>query len=171
MSLEYWLTKENFICDIMPQYYSKRGVHGWSRNIYRNAYKDTTKEFSLTGHLFHMWKGSCYKLLWPNVSLWLFLYILLSIIYHFIIFDDPRSRQMFEIICIYCGRFSNLIPITFLTGFYVNQVVSRWWDQFMSLPWPDQLAIKLVNFCPGAVIKFRDSKKAIKIWKNISLFA
>ena len=138
----------------MPQYYSKRGVHGWSRNIYRNAYKDTTKEFSLTGHLFHMWKGSCYKLLWPNVSLWLFLYILLSIIYRFIIFDDPRSRQMFEIICIYCGRFSNLIPITFLTGFYVNQVVSRWWDQFMSLPWPDQLAIKLVNFCPGAVIKF-----------------
>ena len=135
----------------MPQYYSKRGVHGWSKNIYRNAYKDTTKEFSLTGHLFHMWKGSCYKLLWPNLSLWLFLYILLSIIYRFIIFDDPRSRQMFEIICIYCGRFSNLIPITFLTGFYVNQVVSRWWDQFMSLPWPDQLAIKLVNFCPGMV--------------------
>ena len=135
----------------MPQYYSKRGVHGWSKNIYRNAYKDTTKEFSLTGHLFHMWKGSCYKLLWPNLSLWLFLYILLSIIYRFIIFDDPRSRQMFEIICIYCGRFSNLIPITFLIGFYVNQVVSRWWDQFMSLPWPDQLAIKLVNFCPGMV--------------------
>ena len=151
MSLEYWFTKENFICDIMPQYYSKRGVHGWSRNIYRNAYKDTTKEFSLTGHLFHMWKGSCYKLLWPNLSLWLFLYIFLSIIYRFIIFDDPRSRQLFEIICIYCGRFSNLIPITFLTGFYVNQVVSRWWDQFMSLPWPDQLAIKLVNFCPGTV--------------------
>ena len=147
----------------MPQYYSKRGVHGWSRNIYRNAYKDTTKEFSLTGHLFHMWKGSCYKLLWPNVSLWLFLYILLSIIYRFIIFDDPRSRQLFEIICIYCGRFSNLIPITFLTGFYVNQVVSRWWDQFMSLPWPDQLAIKLVNFCPGAVIKSRYFKKSIRI--------
>ena len=147
----------------MPQYYSKRGVHGWSKNIYRNAYKDTTKEFSLTGHLFHMWKGSCYKLLWPNLSLWLFLYILLSIIYRFIIFDVPRSRQLFEIICIYCGRFSNLIPITFLTGFYVNQVVSRWWDQFMSLPWPDQLAIKLVNFCSGAVIKFRYSKKAIKI--------
>ena len=154
MSIEYWFTKENFICDIMPQYYSKRGVHGWSKNIYRNAYKDTTKEFSLTGHLFHMWKGSCYKLLWPNLSLWLFLYILLSIIYRFIIFDDPRSRQLFEIVCIYCGKFSNLIPITFLTGFYVNQVVSRWWDQFMSLPWPDQLAIKLVNFCPGAVIKF-----------------
>ena len=117
----------------MPQYYSKRGVHGWSKNIYRNAYKDTTKEFSLTGHLFHMWKGSCYKLLWPNLSLWLFLYILLSIIYRFIIFDDPRSRQMFEIICIYCGKFSNLIPITFLTGFYgaVHVLLSRFYPDLI----------------------------------------
>ena len=38
-----------------------------------------------------------------------------------------------------------------MDGPSVNQVVSRWWDQFMSLPWPDQLAIKLVNFCPGTV--------------------
>ena len=121
------------------------------KNIYRNTYKDTTKEFSLTGHLFHMWRGSCYKLLWPNLTLWFTLYIILSIIYRFIIFDEPRSRQLFEILCIHAGRFGNLIPITFLTGFYVSQVVNRWWDQFMSLPWPDQLAIKLVNYCPGTV--------------------
>ena len=25
------------------------------------------------------------------------------------------------------------------------------WDQFMTLPWPDKLALKLVNFVPGAV--------------------
>ena len=159
MSLEYWFTKENFICDIMPQYYSKRGVHGWSKNIYRNVYKDTTKEFSLTGHLFHMWKGSCYKLLWPNLSLWLFLYILLSIIYRFIIFDDPRSRQMFEVICIYCGKFSNLIPITFLTGFYgaVHVLLSRFYPNLiliLSRFYPDLIQI-LSRFYPDFIwIKF-----------------
>ena len=42
-------------------------------------------------------------------------------------------------------------PIAFLTGFYVSQVVNRWWDQFMTLPWTDRLALKLVNFCPGTV--------------------
>lgn len=44
-----------------------------------------------------------------------------------------------------------MIPITFLTGFYVSQVVSRYWDQFMSLPYTDQLAYKLVTFVPGNV--------------------
>ena len=46
----------------------------------------------------------------------------------------------------------NMIPITFLTGFYVTQVVARYWDQFMSLPWPDKIAMKLVSFIPGKVI-------------------
>jgi hypothetical protein len=45
----------------------------------------------------------------------------------------------------------NMIPITFLTGFYVTQVVARYWDQFMSLPWPDKIAMKIVSFIPGKV--------------------
>ena len=46
-------------------------------------------------------------------------------------------------------RFYEIIPITFLTGFYVTQVVTRYWDQFLSLPWPDRLAYKMVTFFPG----------------------
>ena len=53
--------------------------------------------------------------------------------------------------CIYAEQMRSNIPITFLTGFYVSQVVVRWWDQFMSLPWPDFIAMKLVNYFPGAV--------------------
>ena len=45
----------------------------------------------------------------------------------------------------------NMIPITFLTGFYVTQVVARYWDQFMSLPWPDRIALKIVTHIPGKV--------------------
>ena len=48
-------------------------------------------------------------------------------------------------------RFKILIPIQFLTGFYVGEVVKRYWDQFMSLPVPDRLALKLVTFVPGKV--------------------
>ena len=46
----------------------------------------------------------------------------------------------------------HLIPVTLLTGFYVTQVVARYWDQFMSLPWPDKIAMKIVAFIPGKVI-------------------
>ena len=79
------------------------------------------------------------------------LYASLSALYRHIFYHDPKARQIFEIICVYAERFSGMIPITFLTGFYVSQVVSRWWDQFLTLPWPDKLALKLVNFCPGTV--------------------
>ena len=41
--------------------------------------------------------------------------------------------------------------LIFLIGFYVTQVVSRYWDQFMSLPWPDRIAFKLVSNIPGTV--------------------
>ena len=38
-----------------------------------------------------------------------------------------------------------------LIGFWVSQIVNRWWDQFMTLPCPDNLALKLVAFIPGRV--------------------
>ena len=47
-----------------------------------------------------------------------------------------------------------MIPITFLTGFYVSEVVRRYWDQYMSLPYPDRLALKLVSYIPGKVGDF-----------------
>ena len=81
------------------------------------------------------------------------MYTLLSLFYRHVLFNDPKNRQMFELICIYAGKYTDSLRplIAFLTGFYVTKVVNRWWDQFISLPWPDSLAIKLVNFCPGMV--------------------
>ena len=38
-----------------------------------------------------------------------------------------------------------------MTGFYVANVVSRYWDQFLALPWTDRHAYKLVCFLPGQV--------------------
>ena len=40
-----------------------------------------------------------------------------------------------------------------MIGFYVANVVSRYWDQFISLPWPDRIAFKLVAYIPGQVIQ------------------
>ena len=114
-------------------------------------YKDSSKYFEVSQHLWFKWKGSCLKLLWRQIAIWISCYTILSVIYRFILFQNPRARQMFELICIYAERFSGLVPITILTAFYVAQVVRRWWDQFMSLPWPDCLALKLVSFLPEMV--------------------
>ena len=137
----------------MPQYRTRDALDN-EKNIYRNMYKETTRKFTATRQLLKRWKGSCFKLIWHDFAVFVCLYTILSAVYRNILFDKPEYRQLFEIICIYADRFSNMIPITFLTGFYVSQVVNRWWDQFMSLPWPDRLALKLVSFCPGTVRKF-----------------
>jgi len=50
---------------------------------------------------------------------------------------------------VYCGRYSKLIPLSFLLGFYVSLVVTRWWDQFKNLAWPDTLAMNLAAYLPG----------------------
>lgn len=128
-------------------------------NIYNNIYKDTSKKFHGVIYLLLRWKGSIWKLVWHDLVIFLVVYALISLFYRFVLaYPDPDSekymavhRQNFELLCIYCSRVLGSIPISFLTGFYVSNVVQRWWDQFMSLPWPDQLALKLVAFIPGKV--------------------
>ena len=46
------------------------------------------------------------------------------------------AREHFEKISLHCGHFADLIPVTFVLGFYVSIVITRWWQQFESIPWP-----------------------------------
>ena len=140
----------------MPQYNTKSKVDEGC-NIYRNQYKETAKHFSVTKHLLCIWGGSCLKLIRHHILIWIVLYTLLSLLYRYVLYDctNPRHRELFELLCIYAERFSGLVPITFITGFYVSNVVTRWWDQFMSLPWPDTLAMKLATNIPNGTVRFR----------------
>ena len=116
-----------------------------------------------------VWKGSVAKLIWHDLIMFLFLYYVLSFLYRFWLIQNEVYREYFEIICIYCSRFQCLIPVEFLTGFYVTQVVTRYWDQFMSLQWPDGLALKLVSFVPGQVSNTTSCSifKRIHSWYNV----
>ena len=140
----------------MPSYNTKSEVSE-GRNIYRNQYKESSKQFNFGHHLLFIWGGSCIKLIRHDILIWIVSYTLLSLIYRCVLCsyeDHPRHREMFELLCIYAERFSGLLPITFITGFYVSNVVSRWWDQFMSLPWPDTLAMKLAANIPNGTVRF-----------------
>ena len=138
----------------MPQFNTRSEIEN-GKNVYQNIYKESTQRFSATKHLLFIWTGSCFKLIWHHISIWIFCYAIISVIYRNVLSDPnlshPMYKERFELLCIYAERFSGLLPITFITGFYVSQVVNRWWNQFMSLPWPDRLALKLVSNIPGNV--------------------
>jgi len=55
--------------------------------------------------------------------------------------------RVFEHIAIYCERFTNLIPLSFVLGFYVAVVVGRWWNQFINIPWHDRFVTSHLSLC------------------------
>ena len=135
--------------------YEKPNFGDRTSNIYANTYRETTRLWEGSWNILVKWKGSVYKLIWHDLLIFLLCYTVLMLLYHTVLTNenlcDPIQKQRFELMCIYAKRFSGSIPIALLTGFYVTSVVSRWWDQFMALPYPDMLALKLVAFIPGHV--------------------
>jgi len=114
-----------------------------------------------------LWKGSLFKQIWPDFLVFFGLYFAISLVYRFILVEYEDSKVVYELFCVYCKKYCERIPITFLLGFYVTQVVSRWWSQFMSLPWPDTLARYIAVYLPGTDTKSRNYRRAVCRWVNL----
>ena len=54
----------------------------------------------------------------------------------------------------YCSIEVSAIPLTFVLGFYVNMIVTRWWEQYLLLPWPDSIAIFIVGLMKGWLFSY-----------------
>ncbi|XP_058828042.1 bestrophin-4-like isoform X2 [Topomyia yanbarensis] len=99
----------------------------------------TCRGFGCFLKLLVRWRGSIYKLVWLDLSCFLLLYYVLNITYRLAL--DNHQKQIFEEIVRYCATYSNLIPLSFVLGFYVTIVMTRWWNQYTSIPWPDPIAV------------------------------
>ncbi|XP_053946786.1 uncharacterized protein LOC128855685 isoform X2 [Anastrepha ludens] len=99
----------------------------------------TCRGFGCFLKLLRRWRGSIYKLVWLDLIAFLFLYYVLSIVYRFVL--NEYQKQVFEGVAKYCYNYSDLIPLSFVLGFYVSIVMTRWWNQYTSIPWPDPIAV------------------------------
>ncbi|XP_063783555.1 bestrophin-3 isoform X2 [Pseudophryne corroboree] len=61
------------------------------------------------------WRGSIYKLLYREFFLFISLYTTLSVIYRFFLSDT--QKRYFEKLSLYCDRYAEQIPVTFVLGF------------------------------------------------------
>jgi len=99
----------------------------------------SAKSFGCFLKLLFRWRGSIYKLVWPDLTVFLIIFFSLSLIYRFVL--GEAEQRIFERIAAYCDKYGTLIPVSFVLGFYVSIVVGRWWQQYQSIPWIDTLAI------------------------------
>ncbi|XP_010190241.1 PREDICTED: bestrophin-3 [Mesitornis unicolor] len=93
------------------------------------------------------WKGSIYKLLYREFIVFATLYTAINTFYFCCrFFLTGSQKRFFEKLSLYCDKYAEQIPVTFVLGFYVTLVVNRWWNQFVNLPWPDRLMF-LISSC------------------------
>ncbi|XP_065133481.1 bestrophin-4 isoform X2 [Paramisgurnus dabryanus] len=112
------------------------------------------------------WKGSIYKLLYRELLIFTVLYCTISFTYRCLL--DEKQRRMFEQLSIYCDQYAQLIPVSFVLGFYVTLVVSRWWGQYESVPWPDRLAALVSAHVRGTDEGARLIRRSLVRYANLS---
>ncbi|XP_045624689.2 bestrophin-2 [Procambarus clarkii] len=116
--------------------------------------------------LLFRWRGSIYKLVWPDTLVYCLLYFICSLVYRFAL--NEEQRRTFEHLSLYCDYFRNLIPISFVLGFYVSVVVQRWWEQYLTIPWPDDFALLCTAYIKGKQGTARAVRATLLRYVNLS---
>ncbi|XP_061825621.1 bestrophin-4 isoform X2 [Nerophis lumbriciformis] len=70
-------------------------------------------------HLLLRWKGSIYKLLYRELIIFTLLYTAFSLVYRFVL--NIEQKRLFEKLSIYCDRYAELIPVSFVLGLMTSE--------------------------------------------------
>lgn len=79
------------------------------------------------------WRGCVIKLIYIDFIVFITAYTIVSCIYRFAL--SQKQQEQFESVILYVFDFQQMIPISFILGFYVQLVFSRFWQQFNAIPW------------------------------------
>uniref|UniRef100_A0AAY5EDS9 Bestrophin homolog n=1 Tax=Electrophorus electricus TaxID=8005 RepID=A0AAY5EDS9_ELEEL len=112
------------------------------------------------------WKGSIYKVLYKEFLAFFAMYTAISITYRFCLLEE--QKRYFERLSIYCNHYASLIPMSFVLGFYVTLIVTRWWDQYTSIPLPDTIMCTLSGGLQGADERGRLLRRTLMRYASLS---
>jgi len=105
-----------------------------------------------SGRVLSRWRSSIWKLLWKEYLVYVAAFLIISLIYRLAL-SEAQQLHFEDFIRYIRTQTEKSLPLTFLLGFYVSLVVSRWWSQYCALPWPDDVATFL------AVIKDKEGEE------------
>ncbi|KAM4018657.1 bestrophin-4-like isoform 2-T2 [Anomaloglossus baeobatrachus] len=112
------------------------------------------------------WRGSIYKLLYQEFLIFVGFYFIISVTYRLLL--NEQQRIHFEKLALYCNNYAELIPVSFVLGFYVTLVVSRWWAQYESVPWLDRLMCLVSSNLHGTDERGRMMRRTLMRYASLS---
>ncbi|KAM9619893.1 bestrophin-4 [Morphnus guianensis] len=128
--------------------------------------KVANSHFGGFSKLLFRWKGSIYKLLYKEFIVFVALYALLSLVYRRLLTEE--QKHLYTKVAQYCNRSTDLIPMSFVLGFYVTLIVNRWWAQYTSIPLPDQLMCVISSNVHGKDERGRILRRTLIRYANLS---
>ncbi|NXT24221.1 BEST4 protein, partial [Syrrhaptes paradoxus] len=128
--------------------------------------KVANSRFGGFSKLLFRWKGSIYKLLYKEFIVFVVLYAMLSLVYRRLLTEE--QKRLYTKVAQYCNRSTDLIPISFVLGFYVTLIVNRWWAQYTSIPLPDQLMCVISSNVHGKDERGRILRRTLIRYANLS---
>ena len=128
------------------------------------------------------WRGSIYKLIYKELLAYIMAYFILNLTYRLVLVPNSKCdetlpscqrwkyhREIFEALQLYCSENLKSVPLTFMLGFYVSLIVSRWWKQYNLLPWPDSFGILVTGlYNTGSDVKGRMMRRNIIRYVTLS---
>ncbi|GFQ86826.1 bestrophin-4, partial [Trichonephila clavata] len=117
--------------------------------------------------LLFRWRGSIWKLVYVEMFFFTAAYFSLTMMYRFFLSDF--QKKIFERIVFLCSTFMDLIPLSFVLGFYVSFIATRWWNQYTAIPWPDKLMNSISLYVSGTEETDRVLRRTLMRYLNLAL--
>ncbi|MFH4980356.1 hypothetical protein AB6A40_007065 [Gnathostoma spinigerum] len=111
--------------------------------------------------LLFRWKASIWKIVLKELFIWTALYLIIAFIYRTNYFMNENQKIIFEEVAYYCHEHMHFIPLTFILGFFVNIIVSRWSDVFINMGYIESQAIIIGNYVRGDDVETRLMRRAM----------
>uniref|UniRef100_A0A1I7XTV8 Bestrophin homolog n=1 Tax=Heterorhabditis bacteriophora TaxID=37862 RepID=A0A1I7XTV8_HETBA len=120
----------------------------WRRMTVEYSNVVNTSSFHVFTRILLRWKGSLWKAVYIDLLLWLSAYAVIAVIYNYAL--DDNSQRIFEGVCEFFVKYEHHLPLTFMLGFYVSLVITRWWSMYLNIGWIDSSALLISYLIDGS---------------------
>ncbi|XGW29596.1 hypothetical protein V3C99_008998 [Haemonchus contortus] len=107
------------------------------------------------------WRGSIWKSVLKELTIFLTVFVVITIIYRTNYFLSAEQREFWDEISALFDTKLNYIPLTFMLGFFVTIIVGRWNQIFSNMGWIENTALLTATYLRGNDEKSRMMRRNV----------